>query len=147
MHSVCEGFSSTEEKSLSELDNYCCLSCAVVEDIVAHLEAKFNSMRIKQAELESQFTALRDRCLQFRLDAEETMGPLELSLLNILDDIKVVRQAFHGDIFVGKHCKIILRNHELLCSVLCAKPDLKAKFVEIFSNFAKVQPLLFLKKY
>ena len=79
MHSLCEGFSSTEEKSLSELDNYCRLSCAGVEDIVAHLEAKFDSTRIKQTELESQFKALRDRCLEFRLDAEEAMGPLELS--------------------------------------------------------------------
>ena len=146
MHSLCEGFSSTEEKSLSELDNYCRLSCGGVEYIIANLEAKFNSIRIKQTELESRFKALRDRCLQFRLDAEEAMGPLELSLLTILDDIKVVRQAFHGNIFVGNHCKIILRNHGLLCSVLCAKPDLKAKFVEIFSIFAQVQPLLFHKK-
>ena len=74
------------------------------------------------------------------------MGPLQTKLLGMLDLIKVERQAYHGKAFVGNHCKLILKNHELLCSVL-ENTDLHKKFVDIFAAFAEAQPLLFRKSY
>ena len=53
------------------------------------------------------------------------MGKSEKQLLQILDDIGVKRQAYHGHVFIGNHCKVTLAkdinqvfNFEKLCSVL-----------------------------
>ena len=73
------------------------------------------------------------------------MGSLERRLNDILHIIKVDRQAFHGDIFVGNHCKIILARHRFVCSVIKGDP-MHADIVHLFSVFAEIQPLLFTKK-
>ena len=36
------------------------------------------------------------------------MGESEKRLLQILDDIDIKRQAYHGNVFIGNHCKVIL---------------------------------------
>ena len=62
--------------------------------------------------------------------------------MRILDDIGVKRQAFHENVFVGNHCKVILvkeRNGVFnfckLCSVL---PDesLRKKFFDLFDLYS-----------
>ena len=71
------------------------------------------------------------------------MGVHEQRLLDILDEIKVVRQAYHGNVFVGNHCKLVLKNHELLCSVVSDKPCIHGKLTDLFGIFAEIHPLLF----
>ena len=51
------------------------------------------------------------------------IGDHERQLLETLDSIKVVRQAYHGNVFIGNHCKIILNNYEKLCSVVSDEPE------------------------
>ena len=67
------------------------------------------------------------KCEKLRQDFQEgnSMGDWECRLLRILDDIGVKRQAYHGNVFVGNHCKVILAkdrngvfNFSKLCSVL-----------------------------
>ena len=56
---------------------------------------------------------------------ESSMGDREKKLLSILDEIIVKRQAYHGNLFVGYHYKVVLAkdknqafNFVKLCSVL-----------------------------
>ena len=76
---------------------------------------------------------------------ESTMGPREQLLNRKLEEMKVIRQAYHGNVFVGNHCKLVLKNHEALCSVIRDKPHLHQKFITIFSLFNRIHPYLFLK--
>ena len=64
------------------------------------------------------------------------MGTLETALNDILENgYKVKRQAFHGDIFVGKHCKIILNDLNPLFSILNHESlkKVKNKFQTLFT--------------
>ena len=38
------------------------------------------------------------------------IGFRESEVLRVFDELGVVRQAYHGNIFVGNHCRIILKN-------------------------------------
>lgn len=60
---------------------------------------------------------------------EETMANREKQLFQRLDDIKVARQAYHGNVFVGNHCKVVLRNHVPLCGVIADNADLHERFL------------------
>ena len=62
----------------------------------------------------------------------------EKKLLSILDEIGVKRQAYHGNVFIGNHCQVILAkdknqvfNFVKLCNVLTDKVT-KDHFVELF---------------
>eukprot|EP00112_Aurelia_sp_Birch-Aquarium-sp1_P019382 Seg4785.1 transcript_id=Seg4785.1/GoldUCD/mRNA.D3Y31 product="hypothetical protein" protein_id=Seg4785.1/GoldUCD/D3Y31 len=74
------------------------------------------------------------------------MGPRERILNSKLEEIKVVRQAYHGNVFVRNHCKLVLKNHGTVCSVISDKTDMHTKFIELFSLFNMIQPLLFMKQ-
>ena len=53
-------------------------------------------------------------CDEFKAKKESKMGPRELELHKKFDKIKVKRQAYHGNIFVGNPCKLVLQHHEAL---------------------------------
>ena len=83
--------------------------------------------------MEKEFKLLRDECLRLKSLIEEMVGPTEKNLLKLLDEIKVVRQAYHGNVFVGNHCKIILRNFVMLCDVISRKaPEVCKDFKKVF---------------
>ena len=147
-HALCECLSASEFLEKSRED-YTCLGCAGVQidHLRPHVESKLERLRSTQKKLEIDAQSLRDRVWFLEAEVEDGMGPLQSRLISILDEIKVERQAYHGKAFVGNHCKLILKNHELVCSVLSTSPDLHTKFVDIFSIFAEVQPLLFRKNY
>lgn len=63
-------------------------------------------------------------------------GLFKRKLIKALDDMKVDRQSYHGSIFVGNHCQIILEKYSHLCKILVDYPQEKAKFEEIFDIFA-----------
>ena len=48
-----------------------------------------------------------------------------------LDNIKVVRQAYHGNVMVGNHCHIVLKHFTMLTRVLGDRDD-ELLFNEIF---------------
>ena len=49
----------------------------------------------------------------------ETMGPKERELNEVLENqLKVKRQAYHSQCFVGNHCRIILEKYEALVNVI-----------------------------
>ena len=76
------------------------------------------------------------------------MGDGEKKLLSILDQIGVKRQAYHGNIFVGNHCKIILAkdknqvfNFVKLCDFLTDEVT-KDHFVELLKIYCEARSLM-----
>ena len=76
------------------------------------------------------------------------MGESEKQLLRILDEIGVKRQAYHGNVFIGNHCKVILAkdknqvyNFEKLCSVLPDRLE-REHFIELFRLYSEARSLL-----
>ena len=76
------------------------------------------------------------------------MGDREKKLLSILDQIGMKRQAYHGNVFVGNHCKVILAkdknqvfNFAKPCSVLTDEVT-KDHFVELFRIYSKARLLM-----
>ena len=93
------------------------------------------------------------KCKDFRQESGNSMGYFERCLLRILDNIGVKRQAYHGNIFVRNHCKVILAknrdgvfNFNSLCSVL---PDesLKKTFFDLFELYSVARNLMARKGY
>ena len=83
-------------------------------------------------------------CDEMKTRSETNMGPREQLLNRKLEEMKVIRQAYHDNVFVGNHCKLVLKNHEALCSVIKDVPHLHQKFVSIFSLFNRNLSLLVL---
>ena len=66
------------------------------------------------------------------------IGDTEHQLLGTLDTIKAVRQAYHGNVFIGNHCKIILNNCEKLCSVVSDEPEFHEHIPESFHIYSDI---------
>ena len=45
---------------------------------------------------------------KYRQGQENSEGESEKRLLQILNDVDIKRQAYHGNVFIGNHCKVIL---------------------------------------
>ena len=76
------------------------------------------------------------------------MGDGEKKLLSILDEIGVKRQACHGNVFIGNHCKVILAkdknqvfNFVKLCSVLTDEVT-RDHFVELLRIYSEAPSLM-----
>ena len=89
-----------------------------------------------------------DICKKYRQDQEYSMGESEKQLLNILDEIGVKRQAYHRNVFIGNHCKVILvkdknqvYNFEKLCSVLSDRLE-REHFIEVFRLYSEARLLM-----
>ena len=61
--------------------------------------------------------------------------------------IKLVRQAYHGNVFVGNHCKIILKNYEKLCDVVSDEPEFHEHISERFRICLEVDKLISAKRF
>ena len=80
------------------------------------------------------------------------MGESEKQLWKILCEIGVKRQAYHGNVFIGNHCKAILAkdknqvcNFEKLCSVLSDRLE-RENFIEVLRLYSEAC-LLMARKY
>ena len=72
----------------------------------------------------------------------------EKKLLSIFDEIGVKRQAYHGNVFIGNHCQVILAkdknqvfNFVKLCSVLTDEVT-RDHFVELFRIYSEARLLM-----
>ena len=80
--------------------------------------ATFQENRDKQFKLETQVLVKRSDCEAQKDLIAAPVGNTERQLLETLDSIKIVRQTYHGNVFICNHCKIILNNYKKLCSVV-----------------------------
>ena len=73
-------------------------------------------------------------------------GEKEKELTNVLDSIKVVRQAYHGNVFIGNHCVIILKLYEELTTVV-KEQSMYPQINELFDIFSKSMILMMKRRF
>ena len=152
---MCEGIPGCEYPQVELRAHHICSKCreldehSVFEDIVCKIESLHNDVK----SLEIAINELTVKCEKFRQESGNSMGDFECCLLRILDDIGVKRQAYHGNVFVGNHCKVILAkdrngvfNFSKLCSVL-PNESLKKKFFDLFELYSVARNLMARKGY
>ena len=117
-HGLCELLTqSRQERIGQDLEEFRCLTFHS-DDLLTLVEEQKQELRKERETVGAAVLETKTACSKFQETANKSMGNLEVKLNDILRSIKVDRQAFHGDIFVGNHCKIILAKHEYVCSVL-----------------------------
>ena len=68
------------------------------------------------------------KCDSLKASFCKVMGVRESQLNEALESIKVVRQAYHGNVMVGNHCIIVLNHYQKLTSVTSSNQELSLKF-------------------
>ena len=154
-HMMCEGIPGCEYPQVELMAHYICSKCRELDEysISDDIACKIESLHDEVKSLEIAVNELTVKCEKVRQESGNSMGDFERHLLSILDDIGVKRQAYHGNVFVGNHCKVILAkdrdgvfNFSKLCSVL---PDesLKKKFFDLFELYSVARNLMARKGY
>ena len=152
---MCESIPDAEVEQVSEMPSYKCLKCQrySAQNVYEHIQHQLYFLDSEKFSLEAEVSALSDICEKYRQDQEFSMGDSEKQLLNVLDQIGVKRQAYHGNVFVGNHCKVILakdKNQEYnfvkLCNVLSDEVK-KEHFVKLFSIYSEARSLMAQKNY
>ncbi|XP_065685093.1 uncharacterized protein LOC136097065 [Hydra vulgaris] len=119
-HQFCEIIGGSEKNVLCDIEKYECLACQG-EDLACldlYISEKISFIRAQRKVLDVEYIRLQIECEDLEKISISSMGTHERSLYKALEDMKVERQAYHGNVFVGNHCKIVLRNHYKLCSVI-----------------------------
>ena len=114
-------------------------------DITEILQNKISEILFEEDRLKTNCIQLTTECDGLKAKKENEMGHRELLLNECLNEIKVVRQAYHGNVFVGNHCKLVLKNYVKLCRVIADQEEDHEKFLKIFEVFQQIQSLAFLK--
>ena len=118
---------------MNNIEKYICLNCRDIgkEDLVRILKQKMAHNLNEEDRFQLGIVNLRLICDKLKSENESEMGFREKLLNDKLEDLKVARQAYHGNVFVGNHCKIVLTNYQLLCSVISDKLDKHVKIIII----------------
>ena len=74
------------------------------------------------------------------------IGDYECQLVETLDKIKGVRQAYDRNVFIGNHCKIILNNYEKLCDLVSDEPEFHEDISECFHIYSELNKLISAKQ-
>ena len=139
-HGLCELLTQNQQDAISEQDvsEFVCLSCQGfhLDDLMPRGDALIGEMRVDLNTVEQAVLHTKTVCSQFQEAKACAMGSLKRRLNDILHIIKVDRQAFRGDFFVGNHCKIIFSKHRFVCSVIKGDP-MHADIVHLFSVFCR----------
>ena len=113
---LCEGNS----QGTPQFDDaeYNCLRCRAIipETLQDFFVAKSKENSDRQLKLQSEIAKLRSECEALNDLITSNIGEKEHQYLETLDKIKVVSPAY-GNVFIGNHCKIILKNYQKLTGV------------------------------
>ena len=74
-------------------------------------------------------------------------GPSERRLNEALKSIHVIRQAYHGNVFVCNHCIYILKKYVVLTSVIEDQDNTKEKFDEMFGLLSEIMKLVMAPRF
>ena len=154
---MCEGIPGCEYPQVELMACYICSKCSELDEhsILEDFVCKIKSLNEEVKSLKISINELTVKCEQLRQDFQEgnSMGDLECRLLRVLDDIGVKCKAYHGNVFVGNHCKVIFakdKNGVFIFSKLCSiLPDesLRKKFFDLFELCSIAQNLMAHKGY
>ena len=139
---MCEGI--PPNNCFSDDAVYECLSCRsfIPEALEGYFVAKLQENRGRQCQLETQILAKKSECEAQKDLIVGCISDSERQLLETLDSIKVVCQAYHGNVFTGNHCKIILNNYEKLCSIVPDEPEFDKHISESFQIYSELDKLI-----
>ena len=132
-----------KRSQFNEYKDFRCLQCTSGSEIgqwTHFLDNKFRIILQEQTELERETSSPSLRCQSHVEEYHDAIGPCGQKLLDSLNDLKVERQAYHGDVFVGNHCYILLQNCSILCSVSNDMPDLHEKCESVFFYIIHICP-------
>ena len=150
VHCQCEGIFS-QGTSLSDNADFQCLRCQSFftgESIRDYFVAKSNENSKHQRKLDLDIAELKSQCAALKDSIDSNIGDYEQQLLKTLDRIKVVRQAYHGNVFIGNHYKIILNNYEKLCDVVVSdEPEFHEPISECFHIYSELDKLISAKRF
>jgi len=150
VHALCETLNQNES-AVFQLNSdllFECLACKGIgsQDLVNFVAGKISDLNKAMPELEDQIRSLNLLCERYKQENAQAVGVRQGQLLSKLDELKVVRQAYHGNVFVGNHCKIVLSRYHILCDVISDQPDMHKKFSEVFKVFSEAQSLMSKKR-
>ena len=69
---------------------------------------------------------------------DSIVGEREKELNRVLESMKVVQQAYHGNVMVGNHCIIVLKHFCDLTAVIREKVELCNSYNELFTLFSEI---------
>ena len=144
VHCLCKGIFSQGTSLSDDADSQClhCRSFITEKSIRDYFVAKSNEKSERKGKLKLDITELKSQCEALKDSIDSNIGDCERQLLETLDRIRVVRQAYHGNVFIGNHCKIILNNYEKLCDVVSDEPEFHKHISECFRIYSKLNKLI-----
>lgn len=142
-HSYCVGLSK-EATASKENDNFTCPVCkgevTAPEDVIDLQKERVAAHKALVVEKQSDHASKKRALDATYQEVLKSRGSLEKALNEKLEnDLKVKRQAYHSQCFVGNHCKIILNKIDILLAVLPDgnfKNDMAGLFRRLRSIFA-----------
>jgi len=104
--------------------------------LVKEKNEEFKRFQRETKELENKITKLEKEALEQEKDVEKFRGYYEKKLNELLDEIGVTRQHYHGLSFIGNHCEKILQHSAKLCANIkkISRFDYQ-KYLTIFHKF------------
>ena len=147
VHCLCKGIFSQVTSLSDDADSrcLCCWSFITEKSIRDYFVAKSNEKSERQGKLKLDITELKNQCEALKDSIDSNIGDCERQLLEILNRIRVVRQSYHGNVFIGNHCKIILNNYEKLCDLVSDEPEFHEHISECFCIYSKLNKLILAK--
>ena len=150
VHLMCEATPDLDFEYIKHIPSYECLNCQSysAQDVSKHAGHQLEHLQLEKHSPDVENLALSDILKKYSQDQENSMGDGEKILLSILDEVGSKRQAQHGNVFVGNHCKVILPkdknqvfNFAKRCSVLTDEVA-KDHFVESFRIYSEARSLM-----
>lgn len=103
-------------------------------DVLTSQKLQISKKKAEVSQAKSEYDVAKSKLDSVYARVLAKHGPKEIELNRILEnDLKVQKQAYQSQCFVGNHCKIILQNVEKLLIVIDDKP-LQTKLYELFSK-------------
>ena len=146
MHYFSNGISDMEDDIVVRSD-YVCARCSGSVSTIDVMEAKLGALSDEQLRLKQVIAELQIECERQRSEIDEFISPHERRFLTSLNKLRVVLQAYHGNVYVGSHCKVILREYEELLEFVSGVPELHRKFKELFSIYSLVHRKVSSKRF
>ena len=85
--------------------------------------------------------SIQTKCDNLKSAYMNMAGEREQKLNDTLESIKVIRQAYHGNVMVGNHCVLVLKEFKMLTDVIVDKDECE-KFNAVFDLFRRIMNLV-----
>ena len=146
-HAMCEVLSPQEEVSLQDIPSYKCLHCLGINGTLIDVyNMKISTLLHEEDDINARVVDAKIKCDNLKANYSKMTGDRESQLNIALESIKVIRQAYHGNVMVGNHCVIVLQKYSILTNVI-ADMDIAVKFNFVFDQFSKIMKLIMARRF